>query len=158
MGTIAINFKNLCALFTKYLDDATNPRLMAGLLNLADLKMSDGSSVLMEDYHYPRVTIYPLDLAQNKISNTPTVYQGFSDLSTPLPLPADATGALVFDRAVNGEIVFDVPYMTKGIKQPKPGVKTGELLTTLAGLGIIPEPKNGMPQQPLAPDRFKQML
>jgi hypothetical protein len=75
MTKITLNFKNLCALFTKKLND----ELMVGLLDLTDFY-----GVPKEDIHYPKITIETEKTTTNPNGETVSIpqvytYTGFSE-------------------------------------------------------------------------------
>jgi len=126
MTKITVNFKNLCALFTKKL----NNELMVGLLDLADFQ-----DVLEEHIHHPKITIETEKKVVNPNGETVSVpqvwtYAGFSNNSGScshdsethaMNQPPDCLGPLF------GKIILEVHGAQAGLSRELSETKIAEL-------------------------------
>ncbi len=113
MSTITINFKNLCAFFTKNLPE----ELMVGLLDVSDFY-----DVQEKDYHYPRITIESAKQVRSPNGERVSVpqcwtYVGFGRPKGNCAPAASADAHVQHQDNVFGSIVLDVIDVERGLTQ-----------------------------------------
>jgi hypothetical protein len=107
MGTITIQFKNLCAFFTKKLTD--EKELMVGLPDLSDFY-----DVPETDWHTPKITIVTKKAVLNPNGEEVLVNQTFSYEGFPGRCCGHLQGDLT--RLISGDIRLDVVAETGGLE------------------------------------------
>ncbi len=146
MSKITVNFKNLCALFTKKLDD----ELMVGLLDLTDFH-----GVPAEDIHYPKITIETEKKVVNpngEIVVIPQVwkYEGFKRCCS----PEGGEHAMHQSSESNGSLLGDIQLEVFGLA---PGLNRNLTPTKIAELKER-ENKRRPEDKPIKVDNFDKSL
>jgi hypothetical protein len=125
MSIITVNFKNLCALFTKKLDD----ELMVGLPDLADFE-----GIPERDIHYPQITIRAKKTVNPGgdcvIVQQCWVYKGFQRTNR-CCLPDGGMNGMhsqhEHSESIFGKILFMVPGVSPGLNLDLTSEKIDEL-------------------------------
>ncbi len=127
MSKITVNFKNLCAFFTKNL----NNELMVGLLDLADFY-----DVQEQDFHYPKITIETEKKVLNPNGEWVVVpqcwtYEGFQrPKGNCVPVEGtDQTMQLHLQHTdhIFGTILLEIPGVAPGLSKELSAAKIEEL-------------------------------
>src|SRR5262245_25459527 len=123
MSKITVNFKNLCALFTKKLDD----ELMVGLLDLADFY-----GVPEEDIHNPKLTIKTVKKVVNPNGETVTIpqvwtYEGFKRCCSHEQENHAMHQGSECKEAILGEILLEVSGVSPNLSRQLTPAKIAEL-------------------------------